>query len=122
VGGNADAVRSAFETLRGGNLGAVAALLRPDVKWLPPPGVPPEFACRGRDQVIELLTQRQHDGDVGELLELVERGDTVVICERMDHPERFGVIPGDRMYQRLTFEGGALVRIEDFGDREQALG
>jgi low temperature requirement protein LtrA/ketosteroid isomerase-like protein len=117
-----DIARSGYEALRAGRFDELAQILAPDVEWIAFPDAPEDAGCHGRDEVLDTLRTRHAEGDVGELLELIDAGHSVVLCERLDHPERFGFDTSvDRLFQTLTLRDGQVVRIRDFMRRDEAL-
>ena len=102
--------------VRSGSTEAVAPLLREHVVWQ---GVLPEQVCRGRREVLSLLARRQSDPPPLTGLEANEVGECVVVSfEIAGAPDRLGEA-GPRWIV-LTFEGGKVVRMQSFADRDAA--
>lgn len=75
---NVELARRGYEAARRGDLDAVREFLDPDVKWH---GGDPtdEYACHNREQVLTFMRAARVRGSIGELVELVEAGDKVVV-------------------------------------------
>ena len=113
---NVEIVRRGFAAVRAGDLEAVAEILAPDVKWH---GGDPDdkYGCHDRQEVIEFMRARRGKG-VGELLEVIDAGDRVVVV--MQPPEQEGEVPSPRA-NVTTFRDGLVVEMIHFESPEAAL-
>ena len=70
--------RSGYEAMRRGDFDTVREFLDPDVKWHA--GDPTaEFACQNRGQALRWMRRARRGGPIGELVELIDGGDKVVV-------------------------------------------
>ena len=73
--------RTGYEAVRRGDFDTVREFLDPDVKWHA--GDPTaEFACRNRAQALDWMRRARRGGPIGELVELIDAGDKVVVIMR----------------------------------------
>lgn len=117
---NVDIVRSAYEAFVHGDSAAAAAILHPDVTyvWIRPG--PWDCSCAG--DVIGVANARLSEGAIGELAELVDAGDHVVMRVRGPDPQRYGAEPGETATTTVfTLEGGRVVAMRDYPSRAAAL-
>jgi ketosteroid isomerase-like protein len=77
-----DLARRGYEAVRRGDFDTVSEFLDPEVKWHA--GDPTaEFACQNRRQALEWMQNaRARRGTIGELVELIDAGDKVVVIMR----------------------------------------
>lgn len=74
---NVELVRRGYAAAARGDLDAIRDLLDPDVKWHA--GDPSAaWACKNREQALAFMG-RPGRGDVGELIDVVDAGDKVVV-------------------------------------------
>ena len=78
---NVELARRGFEALSRGDMDTVAALFDRDVRWH---GGDPDApgACHNRDQALECIWQARARGRVGEIVDIVDAGDRVVVIMR----------------------------------------
>src|SRR5437660_10422236 len=78
---NAEIARRGYEAVLRGDLNAVRDFLDPDVKWH---GGDPTAAgaCRNRTEALEFMRRAQQRGPIGELVDVVEAGEKVVVIMR----------------------------------------
>ncbi len=114
---NIELARRGFEAALGGDLGAVGELLDSEVKWhggdLSAPG-----ACHNREQALEFMRQTRSRGRVGELLDVVDAGDKVVVIMRAPSHEGEQAAPSANL---ATFRDGKIIEIVQYPNPEDAL-
>jgi ketosteroid isomerase-like protein len=78
---NVELARRGFEAARTGDVGAVREFLHPDVQWH---GGDPSAvgACHNRDQALQFMRQARGRRRIGELIDIVDAGDKVVVITR----------------------------------------
>ena len=108
-----------LEALRRGELELSAARIAPEVTWQ---GVEPQFRCKDRDQVLELLEARIEEGAPRvERLELEAAGDRVLLGVAGPDFESIGDVPlGGEVFLVFTLRAGRIVRIHDYRTRDEA--
>jgi ketosteroid isomerase-like protein len=81
VATNVEIARRGYEAALAGDLDGVRDFLAPDVKWH---GGDPDAdgACRNREQALEVIRQASGQGSIGELVEVIDAGDQVVVILR----------------------------------------
>ncbi len=107
-----------FHARRRHDLDAIATGLDPDVIHQ---GVMPELVCTGRGAVLDRMRASLGNGDSGiERLELHAAGDSVVVG--IAGP-RFREIPflNGEIFMVFTVRDGRILRIDDYGTREEAF-
>jgi ketosteroid isomerase-like protein len=78
---NVERARRGYEAALRGDFDVISAFLAPDVKWHGgDPSAP--GACRSREQALEFMRQAAGRRGVGELIEIVDAGDKVVVIMR----------------------------------------
>jgi ketosteroid isomerase-like protein len=78
---NAELARRGYEAAKRGDLDVIRELLHPEVKWHA--GDPDaEYACRNREQALAFIQRREPRGPIGDLEEIVDAGDQVVVIMR----------------------------------------
>jgi ketosteroid isomerase-like protein len=110
-----DLARRGYEAVRAGDLEAIREFLDPDVKWHA--GDPTaEFACHNRRQALEWMRRARERGPIGELVELIDAGDKVVVIMR-----RTGEDGGPELIANLTtFRNGKAIEMVHYPDPDQA--
>lgn len=76
---NVEIARRGFEAAMRGDLETVREFLDPAVQWH---GGDPSSGCRSRDEAIEYMTRAWRVQPIGELVELIDAGDKVVVITR----------------------------------------
>jgi ketosteroid isomerase-like protein len=71
--------RRGYEAARRGDFETVREFLAPEVKWH---GGDPSSGCQNRRQALEWMQARSRRGPIGELVELIDAGDKVVVIMR----------------------------------------
>ena|SRR5947209_18878074 len=78
---NGELARAGYEAAARGELDRIAALLAPDVKWHA--GDPTAVGtCQNREQALQFMRQAVRRGGVGELVDVVDAGERVVVIMR----------------------------------------
>jgi ketosteroid isomerase-like protein len=101
---NADIARRGFEAVARGDLDAVAELLDPDVKWHG--GAPGPGSCHNRDEALEFIRRARAAGRMGQLEDVVDAGDRVVVVMRPPS--------GDLRANVTTFRDGKVVEMQAY--------
>jgi|Tabmets5t2r1_1033131.scaffolds.fasta_scaffold05096_5 uncharacterized protein len=118
----ADIVRGAYEAFSRGEFDAVVDLLHPEVEWVPPSDSVEPHARRGRDAVREYLAPNIFEEQTAEPLELIERGDRVLVVARVRARAGASGIEIDQVvYHLFTIENGLAVRFSAHIERDDAL-
>ncbi len=113
---NVDLARRGYEAARRGDLEALREFLDPDVKWH---GGDPtdQYACHNREQALAFMRAARVRRSFGELVELVEAGDKVVVIMR-----RTGGDGEPEMVANVTtFRDGKAVEMVHYPDPDKAL-
>jgi len=114
---NADIARRGYEAVVRGDLEAVREFLDPEVKWHA--GDPTATgACRNRQEALEFMRHARRSGRVGELVEVVDAGEKVVVIMR---PPANDSEPPHLAANVTTFRDGRAVEIVHYPDPEDAL-
>jgi len=114
---NKELARRTYEAALRGDLDAVREVLDPDVKWHG--GDPTALgACRDREQALDFIAQAVRRGRIGELVELTEAGEKVVVIMRP--PVLAGQEPA-LTANVTTFRAGKVVEIVHYPRVEDAL-
>ena len=114
---NVQLARRGYEAALGGEIDVIGGLLDPSVTWhggdLTAPG-----ACHTREQVLEFMRQARAGGRVGELLDVVDAGEKVVVIMRLpaasDEPATLAA-------NVATFRNGKVVEMVLYPDPDDAL-
>jgi uncharacterized protein len=110
--GNAELVRSSFDAFLRGDWHALSDVMDPGVEWLwHEPG---DWDCHDRRKVLATLFERQRQGVVAGLEEVVEVGDRVFV-------RITGSRPGGHACMVVTVRDGRIVRMQDYPSRAAAL-
>jgi uncharacterized protein len=81
VSENVEIARRGFEAAARGDFEAVSEVLDPDVSWHGgDPSAP--GSCHNRDQALSFMRDTRGTGPIGELVEVVDAGDKVVVVMR----------------------------------------
>ena len=78
---NVEIARRGWEAAQRGDLDAVAELLDPEVKWHGGDPSDPS-SCHNRTEALEFMRQAQKRGPVGDLVDILDAGDKVVLITR----------------------------------------
>jgi ketosteroid isomerase-like protein len=110
-----EVARRGYEAVSRGDFDVVSEFLDPDVKWHA--GDPTaEFACQNRRQALEWMRRARRQGPIGELVELIDAGDQVVVIMR-----RTGEDGQPELVANLTtFRDGKAIEMVHYPDPAQA--
>ena len=112
---NVERARRGFAAALNGDLDAVREFLDPNVTWH---GGDPSGACRSREQVLEFMTHALHRGRVGELIDVVNGGDKVVVIMQLRSQDGE---PGALSANLTTFWNGKAVEMVHYPNPQDAL-
>ena len=113
---NVDRARRGYEAARRGDLDAVREFLDPDVKWHA--GDPTaDYACQDRAQAIEFMRRARERGPIGELVEIIDAGDKVVVIMRRAGEDG----EGELIANLTTFRDGKAIEMVHYPDPGDAL-
>ncbi len=107
-----------FEAWQAGDFAAVESLMDPQVRW---GAHDPELeGCDSRDEVMEIVRERFHQGFTRGDLEFIDTaGEKVIVVSRPgtvggpDWPEEIATI--------ITFRDGTVTEMQDHPSKEHAL-
>ena len=115
---NDELVRSSFDAFLRGDWDALAEVMDPHVEWLwYEPG---DWDCHDRRKVLETLFERQREGVVTGLNNVVAVGERVFVEVTGPRLAERGV-PGGQACMVVTVREGRIVRMQDYRDRAGAL-
>ncbi|MGB9184475.1 MAG: nuclear transport factor 2 family protein [Solirubrobacteraceae bacterium] len=103
--GNADLARRGYEAALAGDLDVIAGLLDPDVTWNGGDPTAPG-ACHNRQEALEFMRRARARGGVGELVDVIDAGDKVVVIMR---PPPRGGEPAALGANLSTFRDGKVI-------------
>jgi ketosteroid isomerase-like protein len=121
---NLDAVRTVYEEWAKGNLRAGVELFDPDVLLIPLPEIPHAGRYLGTESMRNFMRGWM---DAWRNLtftaeDFIEADNSIVVAVRQEGVGRESGTPIDfRYFSVWTFRGRAVIRMEDFSDRAQAL-
>jgi ketosteroid isomerase-like protein len=114
---NVELARRGFEAVLSGDLDAVRDFLDPDVTWHG--GDPAAVgACHGREQALEFMRRARSRRRVGELIDVVDAGDKVVVIVRPVSDDGEHVALSANL---TTFRDGKAIEMVHYADPEDAL-
>jgi ketosteroid isomerase-like protein len=107
-----DQARRGYEAVRRGDVDAIREFLDPEVKWH---GGDPASGCQNRKQALQWMT-RPERGPIGELVELIDAGEKVVVIMRRTgeggQPELIANV--------TTFRDGKVIGMVHYPDPDDA--
>jgi ketosteroid isomerase-like protein len=109
-----------LDAMRRGDVHAMTELFAPDVVWR---GVPADYVCRDRGEVLDMLAGRTEEGfESTEALELVAGQDTVVLGVRSPALQEVSeeLLPG-QLFNVFKLADRRIVAVQDFAARDDAL-
>jgi ketosteroid isomerase-like protein len=109
--------RRGYEAVMRGDLDAVRGFLDPEVKWHGGDPSAPE-ACQDREQALEVIRQAYARGGIGELVDVLDAGEKVVVIIR---PPVTGEAQSPLVANLTTFRDGRAVEMVHYPDLEEAL-
>jgi ketosteroid isomerase-like protein len=115
---NVQLARRGFEAVARGDFDALRDLLDPDVKWHGSEG-PGERSCHNRDEALHFMRQAVARGALGQLVDVIDAGDQVIVVMRPGKP----VEPGESPLRAnlTTFRHGKVVHMVAYETPEAAL-
>jgi len=116
--GNDELVRSSFDAFLRGDWNALAEVMAPDVQWLwHEPG---HWDCHDRRKVLSTLFDRQREGVVTGLNDIVAVDERVFVELTGPRLVEWG-LPGGQACMVVTVRDGRIVRMQDYPSRRAAL-
>jgi ketosteroid isomerase-like protein len=114
---NVEIARRGFEAALSGDVDAMREFLDPDVTWH---GGDPSAAgaCTNREQALEFMRRARSRRRIGELIEVVDAGDKVVVIMRP--PSEDGQ-PSALSANLTTFRDGKAIEMVHYPNPEDAL-
>jgi ketosteroid isomerase-like protein len=114
---NAELARRGYEAVARGDFDAVREFLHPEVRWHA--GDPTASgSCANRTQALEYMRSARARQAVGDLVDVLDAGDQVVVIMR----RRTETGPGPRLTANVTtFRDGKAIEIVHYPDPEDAL-
>jgi ketosteroid isomerase-like protein len=114
---NVELARRGYEAALRGDLDAIREFLDPEVKWHGgDPSAP--GACRNREQALEFMRQARRRRGVGELVDVVDAGERVVVIMRPPSEEGEN---GALIANLTTFRDGKVIEMVHYANAEDAL-
>lgn len=114
---NVELARRGYEAARRGDLDAVHEFLDPEVKWHA--GDPSaQGTCQNREQALEFMRRARDRGLIGELVDVVDAGDQVVVIMR---PSPAGDEPAALTANLTKFRDGRAIEMVHYPTPEHAL-
>jgi ketosteroid isomerase-like protein len=114
---NVELARHGFEAALRGDLDAIRELLDTDVKWHGgDPSAP--GSCHNREQALEFMCRARSRRRVGELVDVVDAGDKVVVIMRPPSEEGEQATLSANL---TTFRDGKVVEMVHYPKPEDAL-
>jgi len=114
---NVQLARRGYEAALRGDLETIREFLDPEVKWhggdLSAPG-----ACHNREQALDFMCQARSRRGVGELVDVVDAGDRVVVMMR---PPSLEGEPAALSANLTTFRDGKVIEMVHYPSPEEAL-
>jgi ketosteroid isomerase-like protein len=114
---NGELARRGFEAALRGDLDVIRELLDANVKWH---GGDPSSpgACHNREQALEFMRQARSRRRVGELIDVVDAGDKVVVIMRPPSEESGQPALSANL---TTFRDGKVIELVHYPNPEDAL-
>jgi ketosteroid isomerase-like protein/catechol 2,3-dioxygenase-like lactoylglutathione lyase family enzyme len=116
--GNADLVRGGFEAFLRGDFDALRELMAPEAQWLWYQPHPDD--CHDPDKILATLRERQQEGIVTALNQVVEGGEKVFV-EVTGPTLKASDLPDGQACMVVTVRDGRIVRMQDHRSRADAL-
>jgi ketosteroid isomerase-like protein len=113
---NVELARRGYEAVMRGDFDTIRDLMDPDLKWHA--GDPSaKYACRNREEALQFMQRAQRRGP-GELLDVIDAGDKVVVIMR---PPADETGPPALTANVTTFRAGKVVEMVHYPDPQDAL-
>jgi ketosteroid isomerase-like protein len=109
--------RRGYDAWLRGELDAISEFLDPEVKWHGGDASAPG-ACRNREEALEFMLRARRRGWVGELVDVIDAGDKVVLIIRST-PNDDG--EGTLSANLTTFRDGKAIEMVHYANAEEAL-
>jgi ketosteroid isomerase-like protein len=114
---NARLARRGYEAMLAGDIDVVAELLDPGVVWHG--GDPREAgACHNRQEALAFMRQARVHGRLGELVDVIDAGDQVIVILR---PPSAGREPAEPIANLSTFRDGRVIEMVHFANPDDAI-
>jgi ketosteroid isomerase-like protein len=114
---NVELARRGYEAALRGDLDAIREFLDADVKWHGgDPSAP--GACQNRDQALEFMRQARRRRRVGELVDVIDAGDKVVVIMRPPSEDGEQAALSANL---TTFRDGKAIEMVHYPNPEDAL-
>jgi ketosteroid isomerase-like protein len=114
---NGELARRGYEAALRGDLDAIGEFLDPNVKWHGGDSSAPG-ACHNREQALDFMRQARSRRGVGELIDVVDAGDKVVVIMRP--PSETGE-QAALTANVTTFRDGKVIEMVHYANPEDAL-
>jgi ketosteroid isomerase-like protein len=114
---NVEIARRCYEAAARGDLEALRECLDPAVKWHGGDESAPG-ACHNSDDVLEFISQARRSGRIGELLDIIDAGERVVVVLRPAAGAGEEVQPRANL---TTFRDGKVIEMVAYETPEDAL-
>ncbi len=114
---NVEMARRGYQAALRGDLDVIGEFLDPDVKWHGGDASDPA-ACHNRREALEFMRQARARHGVGELVDVVDAGDKVVVIMR---PPSEGSEPAELIANVTTFRDGKVIEMVHYPNPDDAL-
>ncbi|HEV3228687.1 MAG TPA: nuclear transport factor 2 family protein [Solirubrobacteraceae bacterium] len=114
---NAELARLGFEAIARGDLDAIEDLLDREVQWHG--GHPGPWSCHNREDALDFIRQARSNGRVGELVDVIEAGERVVVVMRP--PGALADSADELRANVTTFRDGKVVEMQAYPSVSAAL-
>jgi ketosteroid isomerase-like protein len=115
---NVQLARRGFAAVAQGDLDSLREVLDPDVRWHGSEG-PGSGSCHNRDEALRFVRRAIRRGAVGELVDVIDAGEQVVVVMRA--PAAAGEGERELRANLTTFRDGRVVRMVAYETPEDAL-
>ncbi len=114
---NVELARRGYAAALRGDLDVIGELLDPGVRWH---GGDPtaEGSCHNREEALQFMRRALVRGGVGELVEVIDAGDRVVVVMR---PPSVVGEPAPLIANLTTFRDGKVIEMVHYPDPDDAL-
>jgi ketosteroid isomerase-like protein len=114
---NVQRARRGYEAALRGDFDVVREFLDPEVQWHGGDPSDPD-SCHNREEALGFMRQARRRGGIGELVDVVDAGDRVVVILRP--PTKEGE-QATLIANLTTFRDGKAIEMVHYADPEQAL-
>jgi ketosteroid isomerase-like protein len=113
-------VRDTWNAMSGGDLAPLEAALAPDARWRAVHDGP--WNCESRQQIVEVMGRNLATGLSGQVEEVLEVGDRLVVAFRPDHHHGDGwPLDNGVRYLVVTMDGDQVTELKGCESRSVAL-